>query len=291
MAEEPKRENAAEVATAKRMSKILFEREKIRVCPVCGNDNVNSLNVIALFHGLNRVFCGRCGLAYFAMPVPEESFYNSSYNAFFYNTQDMKHSIEFVKENQHILEMYKVKFKGLEIGAGSGITLQTLKLLGYDFEGVEADHVWAKKISKLLKIKVYGGGFLAFERPYRYDVIMGFHVIEHFQEPLQFWTKLNALLKLRGLVILEAPDVDNSNNYDPNWHNFNTRHPWEHTALYGYNALNIMVRKTGFKFAEFRRDRAGMNWQAVITKEFSLTKEGQELDKRDPNPSYWLSFM
>jgi len=291
MAEKPGRQDAAKVATDKRMSRILFEKEKIRVCPVCNNDNPNELHVIATFRELSRVYCGRCGLAYFAMPVPEEDFYDSAYNTFFFNVKDMQNSIKFVENFQYILEMYKVKFKGLEIGAGSGITLQTLKLLGYDFEGIEANHTWAKRVSKLLKIKVHGGGFLNFERPYRYDVIVGSHIIEHFQNPLEFWTKLNALLRLRGLVVLEAPDVDNSNNYDPNWHNFNTRHPWEHTALYGYNALNIMVRKTGFKFCEFRRDKACMNWRAVLTKVCSLTKEGVALDKKDPNPSYWLSFV
>jgi transcription elongation factor Elf1 len=291
MAEKPRRENAAEIAKNKRMSNILFEKEKVRTCPVCNNDNVNTIHVISTFKELNRVYCGRCGLAYFAMPVPEENFYNTSYNAFFFNPQDMIHSIEFVKESQSILEMYKVKIKGLEIGAGSGMTLLTLKLLGYNFEGIESDWTWAKRISKMLKIKVYGGGFLSFEKPYRYDVVMGFHVIEHFQEPLQFWSKLNAMLRLRGLAILESPDVDNSNNYDPNWHNFNTRHPWEHTALYGYNALNIMARKCGFRICEFKRDKAGMNWRAVLTKICSLTKKGVELDRKDPNPSYWLSFV
>jgi len=291
MAEEPGREIPYKVAQTDAEKAIVNRDNTVRNCPVCNNGDLSRIHQIGRYAGLNRVFCDTCGAVYFALPLPATLFYGPQYNRFLWNPEDMIAAIKFAKQILELCQMFTGQLKGLEIGPGSGFTLQALSLWGLDFEGIEIDKAWAKELMYKMNIQVFSGGFLNFIPAYRYNLICGSHVIEHFEDAHAFWIKLNSLLKIHGLVILTAPDLDQSNNFHPQWYHFRTRHPWEHACLYGYRTLEFAAHVHGFQLIKFERLYEGNNWLAILCKKISITQKGAELDRTEDSPPFKLSSM
>lgn len=291
MAEKPGREIPRKVAKTDEEKALINRDNTVRNCPVCNNGDLAQIHQIGRYTGMNRVYCGRCGVAYFSLPLPTTIFYGPHYNRFFFNPQDMAAAVTFAGYVRELADVFGQNIRGLEIGPGSGYTVQSLNLMGYNFEGIEMDKKWADEISYKLNIRVYSGGFLKFNPGYRYDIICGSHVIEHFEDAQLFWLKLNELTKILGVVFLAAPDLDQSSNYHPQWFHFCTRHPYEHACVYGYRALEFATRNFGFELLKFDRFYNGNNWTAVLRKNRSLTEKGAELDKHADSPPFRLPSM
>lgn len=130
----------------------------------------------------------------------------------------------------------------LEVGCRHGKTLSLMRERGgiepFGIEPGEDEAEHARKDG----IDCFTGSLEAFhagER--RFDQVQCFHVLEHIHDPLAALLKLRRLLKPRGKLLLEVPNV-----YQPYGLLEDNFFQNVHLVSYGPNTLPALVRRAGF---------------------------------------------
>lgn len=112
--------------------------------------------------------------------------------------------------SRRIKEIKAQTFPGLllDVGCGAGFFLKLAAETGYDVKGVEISPYAADYARNKLGLPVFLGELeTAALPPESFDVITLWHVLEHVRNPGAFLAQVHALLKNRGLLALEVPNV------------------------------------------------------------------------------------
>lgn len=101
----------------------------------------------------------------------------------------------------------------LDLGCGRGEWLNVLKNNGYSCLGIDQSDSMIKicQTKELFAIQDNLFNFLKKQRLNCFDVITGFHIIEHFlfQNQLKMLKEINRVLRPGGLTIIETPNPEN----------------------------------------------------------------------------------
>ncbi|MFH1390617.1 MAG: methyltransferase domain-containing protein [Candidatus Margulisiibacteriota bacterium] len=109
-----------------------------------------------------------------------------------------------------IRKLFSRKISILDIGAGYGFFVASLYDAGYEkVKGLEISRerrviAQAHTPAQILEHDVAAGA----EIIGRYDVVTLFHVLEHTTDPVAFLKQIKALLKPKGTLICEVPNVE-----------------------------------------------------------------------------------
>ncbi len=114
----------------------------------------------------------------------------------------------FVK-NVPAIPTYAPKGKILDVGCGSGGTLQMLSELGWITYGLEIDKLAVHMAHRIGQKRVYIGGYRKMNDfpPESFDAIRLYHVIEHLDDPVRCLRLIRRGLKANGEVILGIPNA------------------------------------------------------------------------------------
>jgi len=97
----------------------------------------------------------------------------------------------------------------LDIGCSSGGFLRTLKGGDWKLYGVEMSPEEARTTEANSGAQVYVGGILDAPFPESsFDVITGFHVLEHVPQPIDVVIRLQKWLKPGGILYLHVPNIE-----------------------------------------------------------------------------------
>ncbi len=236
-----------------------------RPCPVCDNTNKKLLTLIDDVLGVARIHCVKCNCAFFASKPRFKPVYDLKYNLHFFREGDLLKAKIMAEKVATFARSLPQPVSILEAGVGNGFTLANLKIKGLNAEGVDLTPEHCDFLQKYFNIKVCGGGFENMTGSNIYDIIYSSHVIEHFFQPLNFILTAKRLLKNKGYIIIDTPDLDYSNNLDPNWHHFKTRHLWEHQVILSEKAILTLAKRAGLRLAIFEQHRAFNSFQATLT--------------------------
>lgn len=105
----------------------------------------------------------------------------------------------------------KIDFIGeyLDIGCGNGALLYRAQQFGWKVHGLELSTFLAQKVKETLDIEVDVINFLEFENTlHKYDLVSLRHVLEHLPDSILAMQRINSLLKYKGLVLLEFPNIE-----------------------------------------------------------------------------------
>jgi len=214
-----------------------------RPCPVCRNRDDETITFISHEKTLIRLHCTRCETAFFNRMVPEKPEYDYKYNkAFFNEREDLKADVM----SQKIVKLLNDPLCGqnvFEIGVGNGLVLRRLMNYGIPCEGVDVDPKLCEYLSNEWGIRVHPKGLERLHGDKRFDVVYSADVIEHFEEPDHFMLHAKKLMKPRGFLFLNTPNLDCSDNCDPNWHHFRTRNPWEHACILSPRSMKTLAAR------------------------------------------------
>jgi SAM-dependent methyltransferase len=97
----------------------------------------------------------------------------------------------------------------LDIGCSSGGFLQTLRSAEWNLYGIEMSPAQARRAQANSGASVFIGGIL--DAPFSassFDIITGFHVLEHVHQPKEVIGKLWEWLKPDGILYLTVPNID-----------------------------------------------------------------------------------
>lgn len=159
---------------------------------------------------------------------------------------------EYRKFNYRLGEIEKLKpEKGaiLDIGCSFGFFLDVARARGWRPVGVEIGDYAARFAREKLSLEVHVRDLL--EAPLddgRFDAITMWNVLEHLNDPLAQFHRINALLKPGGVIVFTTGDVD---SYIRRLEGLRWRAliPPIHVANYNFGAIQRLFERTGFEVA------------------------------------------
>ena len=136
------------------------------------------------------------------------------------------------------------RLKIMDIGCGPGWLLSAL---GDHWEkyGVEISK-FAAQIAQEHGV-IHNVSIEEYENPVNeFDVVVLHHVIEHLNDPVAAITKIHAMLRPDGLLVLGTPDFDSgaARRYG---NNYRLLHDQTHISLFSSDSMHRFLRDNGFK--------------------------------------------
>jgi SAM-dependent methyltransferase len=132
-----------------------------------------------------------------------------------------KYALEFIdpvpdKNNKGAVQTFEfikgyVDFIGdyLDIGCGNGALLLRARQFGWKVHGLELSPFLAQKVKEVTDIDVDVINFLEFENNHNtYDLVSLRHVLEHLPDSILAMQRIRSILKYKGLVLLEFPNIE-----------------------------------------------------------------------------------
>lgn len=162
------------------------------------------------------MICVRCGLVW-SDPLPHNPrrFYEDDYRVSYKGT--------YAPKPKHILRAGNVALSRyrrieqllseprviLDVGTGGGEFAYLLQSIGHDVRGVEPNKGYAEYSIHEYRLNVQVGFVQDVVLPKdTFDVITIWHVLEHTENPYAVLTKLHTLLKPRGILVIEVPNIE-----------------------------------------------------------------------------------
>lgn len=191
-----------------------------RSCPLCTGSS-HQIVSHQMQHGLNlpTVICLTCGFV-FTNPIPPrpiyDRFYTEAYAQFYGHVSPRP--VGSLRENlptqiknwlTQIESIHPlVGRKLLEIGPGQGLFLWWARQQGCDVLGLEPSPEFQATLQEANLPYVAGNLEMADRVELgTFDMVVMFHVLEHFYEPNSALERCHTLLKPGGILVLEVPNI------------------------------------------------------------------------------------
>jgi SAM-dependent methyltransferase len=198
-----------------------------RTCDCCGSTDFKDLPFYYRLGDsrLQGKQCNRCSLM-FLDPLPTPAQIEAMYSAEYFSEREnynreqkqkayleLAAEMDFTRPQPHkfldyILPNYPGrKFKLLEVGCGPGYLLNSLRLLGWDVQGLEISDFPASFGREQLGLPIQTGNIETDEsfRDGEFEMIYMGDVIEHLTSPAKTVARFRRLLKPGGLLVLALP--------------------------------------------------------------------------------------
>lgn len=231
------------------------------VCPVCGSSSVNPLLTVKDHSVSGEDFviwqCSHCSLR-FTQDVPDEEaigkYYQSSDYISHSNTnaglinklyQRVRNYTLNQKANLIINNTVK-RGKILDIGAGIGAFINTMKTKGWEIVGIEPDEGARRQAKDLFHIELKQTNEFYQLPDNSFDAITLWHVLEHVHQLHACVEKLKSLLKPGGKIFIALPNYTSKDQaiYKLFWAAYDVpRHLYHFTP----KAMDILMKRHGLK--------------------------------------------
>ncbi len=149
-----------------------------------------------------------------------------------------------------LFNKYKKHGKVLDIGAGSGIMIETAIEKGYDCIGIEPSK-WLQQRAVELNLPVLQGVFPHPGAKGPFDIITLVDVIEHVTEPARLLKDVNEVLTHDGIILLVTPDVNSlaAKFFGYKWWHYR----FAHIGYFNKKTIRLLLDRTGFTIIKMTR--------------------------------------
>lgn len=156
----------------------------------------------------------------------------------------------------------------LDIGCGNGEFIRRAQEKGYRTTGIDLNRILISKIKEKYNLEVYAIELKDFVLRFpqrKFDIITFFEVLEHTNNPTEFFNLIKSKLKYGGLIVLSVPNRNRfrlGNKRFPEWDS-----PPHHFTWWNEKSLKKFLILRGFEileFKEFKRVLRSKNKQKKI---------------------------
>jgi SAM-dependent methyltransferase len=237
------------------------------ICPLCSSDKTGLLfNCIDYFVSRNNfavLMCSDCGFR-FTQDYPEES----EIGAFYESEDYISHSDTskglsnklyqtarsvMLGRKKVLIEKITGLKKGriLDFGSGTGYFASTMKKEGWLVNGIEINEK-ARDFSKShFGLEVISPDRISEYISESFDCISLWHVLEHFHDPLKYFSEIYRLLKPGAVCVVALPNCSSydAKYYKQFWAAWDVpRHLWHFQP----STFRIFSKKTGFNLENLK---------------------------------------
>lgn len=178
-------------------------------CRLCGSNDLK----LYYTQGNNEEYkfykCRNCKLVNYDLAAGLDQ---SKYSHEYISPEDESHKQNRTQTKSYFFIKKFIPDKGrlLDIGCGNGKILLLAKKEGWEVEGLELSSYYSETIFNKYGIHVEVKNFLELETTdkEKYDLVILRHVLEHLPDSLLALKKINQLLKIGGLALLEFPNIE-----------------------------------------------------------------------------------
>jgi 2-polyprenyl-3-methyl-5-hydroxy-6-metoxy-1,4-benzoquinol methylase len=233
-------------------------------CPVCNSSNINPLLTVNDHSVSKEEFviwqCNDCSLR-FTQDVPDENSITPYYQSADYishtNTKEGFINRLYQKVRNHTLDQKaslvisrtKKEGKILDLGAGIGAFLNSMKGKRWDVTGIEPDEGARQQAKNLFNLELSDTGLFNRLQPQSFDAITLWHVLEHVHQLHSYIEQLKALLKPNGKIFIAVPNYNSLDGsiYKLHWAAYDVpRHLYHFTP----KAMDVLIKKHGLNIIE-----------------------------------------
>ncbi len=191
-------------------------------CWVCGNNtllkvrdsqikqrNLNSKDFLITSNKygitLELSQCKNCGFIQASEKIDTVHFYENLVDEEYEKTRKERS----LQENQILKRIKKFKKRGklLDIGAGSGILIESASKQGFKAKGIEPSK-WLADRGKSRGLNIIQGVLSDLSKDEKFDVITIIDVLEHVDDPIQLLFDTSERLNNDGIGVLVVPNVE-----------------------------------------------------------------------------------
>ena len=258
--------------------------KKSEACLICGKRN-SFRKKVNEGEGFVYLFCENCGCATLFPRSKVLDSIKKIYNDEYFNwgnTSGVKGVL--FKINLYatypdwITQTHKKTGKLLDVGAGMPDFVLSMKERGWDAYAQELSHTQSQKIAKAIgKDNVFRGDFHSVKLPFDFfDIVTFWHFLEHVVDPQITIKRASDILRRKGKIYLELPNVDSltwkifGNYYDL------LRIP-EHTFYFSQKSLRILFKNHGFKVQEISYPNKLISSFSASLSKYVLKKYGNRM--------------
>lgn len=257
-----------------------MSRSQDHACHLCG---YQSPKKAFEKHGWGIFRCTSCGLYSLAFAGSYVDFIRSYYNKkFFTGSQDRAGYLDYEGDSQTEVKNMKSYVEGikrfrksgklLDIGCATGLFMLEAQKAGFDVYGIDVSS-YAISIARRRfpdRVKCASVERAKFKKT-SFDVITLFDVIEHLGNPRRVLSRIAALLKPNGLLVINTGDTDSllAKLQGSYWHFFI---PPQHFFYFSKNNLTRLLTEVGLRVESV--DRKG-KW-VTIRYLFHLARQIQQ---------------
>lgn len=247
------------------MSKNL-KKNQVACCNVCGcpdyitHTNGTDYEYETTFDEFIYVTCKECNHLYLLNPPhPDELpvIYPDNYQPYRFET-DLNPVVRWFRDRVQLAKVkdYKKYIKPdasiIEVGAGSGILIESLKRFGLPTWKLTANEFEMKRLQRLQGKGIHFaiGNFETIAFTEKYDVIIMNQLIEHLYDPDAMLKRCKSLLNKDGLLIIETPNylaLDHTLFKNKYWGGY---HIPRHFNIYNYQTIKQHLQKHGFSIVK-----------------------------------------
>jgi 2-polyprenyl-3-methyl-5-hydroxy-6-metoxy-1,4-benzoquinol methylase len=230
-------------------------------CPVCGSNQINPLLTVK-DHSVSREEfvvwqCSNCSLR-FTQDVPDEESIGKYYQSTGYishsntskglvNSLYQKVRNYTLNQKANLIIGQTIKHgKILDLGAGIGAFLSTMKGKGWEITGIEPNEGARQQAKNLFNIELKETGSLQQLPENSFDAITLWHVLEHVHQLHDYIERLKKLLKPNGKIFIAVPNYSSldSSIYKLYWAAYDVpRHLYHFTP----KAIQVLMQKHKLK--------------------------------------------
>ncbi|OGG29103.1 hypothetical protein A2973_00690 [Candidatus Gottesmanbacteria bacterium RIFCSPLOWO2_01_FULL_49_10] len=224
----------------------------------CNNCSIAFLNPRPSFRELQKYYPTKRYYAYNENKKGFFSFIREYLIKHYYAPTIVSKIISVFISNVPAMPTWKNSGKILDVGCGTGETLQLLKRLGWDVYGIDIDRR-AIKIARqkgLSRVEYGAYQHLSTYPDHFFDAIRLYHVIEHLDNPQECLRIIAQKLKIDGEIIIGTPNVESivARIFKHYWYNLDSP---RHLILFSANTLRKILKKEGYLPNEVRFCSAG----------------------------------
>lgn len=186
-------------------------------CIACADSIMVEYFSAAEFPHLDERFgilrCERCGMGRTDPMLPADEI-GDWYGEEYYGEMNRRfHSFievlikKFRDRRTSLIRKYSRVGPVLDVGCGRGLTLGNLKSFGYQPFGIELSDQAAQHAREVVGAEVFVGDIC--EAPYpeeSFEVVILWHSLEHFDDPVSVLERAHSLLKPEGLIAIAVPN-------------------------------------------------------------------------------------
>ncbi|MGZ3852620.1 MAG: class I SAM-dependent methyltransferase [Flavisolibacter sp.] len=230
-------------------------------CPVCNSADINPLLSVKDHSVSKEEFviwqCGECSLR-FTQDAPNEASIGSYYQSADYishsntneglinNLYQKVRNYTLNKKAGLVISRTTKQGKLLDLGAGIGAFVNTMKQKGWDTTGIEPDEGARQQAKKLFNIELKETDSLQQLKENSFDAITLWHVLEHVHQLHPYIQRLSALLKPTGKLFIAVPNYQSLDGsiYKTYWAAYDVpRHLYHFTP----KAIDVLMREHGLR--------------------------------------------
>jgi 2-polyprenyl-3-methyl-5-hydroxy-6-metoxy-1,4-benzoquinol methylase len=139
----------------------------------------------------------------------------------------------------------------IDLGAGTGAFLNTMKLAGWHTEGLEPDITARKKASELYGLNLKESSELFSLPDDNFDAITLWHVLEHAHQLHEYVIKFRQLLKKKGKLFIAVPNFTSKDAaiYKKDWAAYDVP---RHLYHFSPKSMEVLLNTHGFSLEKIQ---------------------------------------